>query len=272
MPRRLLPAFHEKPWGAVQLEPWFRPRPGLTGEVWFQAEPPLSLLTKFLFTTERLSVQVHPDDDQARARGLENGKTEMWHVLRAEPGATVALGFRRAVTAEEARAAALSGEIVDLLDWIPVSAGETYFVRAGTVHAIGAGLAVCEIQQNSDTTYRLFDYGRGRALHLADGLAVSQLQPWVPQGPAQALDGAWTRLVSSGYFATDLGILDAWHVLQPSGAYRLLVILEGNGLLAGQRYTTGQCWLVDAAEPAILIEPRIRTRILRAGPVAPLLS
>ena len=272
MPRRIPPVFLEKLWGSTQIEPWFAPRPGLIGEVWFQTDPPLSLLTKFLFTTDRLSVQVHPDDQQAHDRGLENGKTEMWHVLRAEPDATIALGFRHEVTLEQARAAALSGEIVEMLDWINVRAGDTFFVNAGTVHAIGSGIALCEIQQNSDTTYRLYDYGRERQLHLADGFAVSHLYPWQPQPAPQAIDAVWRRLVTADYFATDLGLLDAPCQLQPAGAYRLLVVLEGAGLIAGQPYTAGECWLIDAAESVVTLEPSSPTRALRTGPPASLLS
>ncbi|HEY3440593.1 MAG TPA: class I mannose-6-phosphate isomerase [Paludibaculum sp.] len=272
MPYRIPPAFLDKLWGSKGIEPWFAPRPGLLGEVWFQTEPPLSLLTKFIFTSDRLSVQVHPDDAQARQRGLENGKTEMWHVLRADPGTTIALGFRHEITLDHARAAALSGEIVDLLDWIPVHAGDTFFVNAGTVHAIGAGIALCEIQQNSDTTYRLYDYGRDRKLHLTDGFAVSHLYPWRPQAAPQALDEAWTRLVTSQYFETDLGLLSVTHQLPPAGAYRLLVILEGAGLIAGQPYNLGECWLIDAAEPSVALSPSAPTRILRTGPPSPLLS
>jgi mannose-6-phosphate isomerase len=267
MPRRIPPVFLEKPWGSTHIEPWFTPRPGLTGEVWFQTSPPLSLLTKFIFTTDRLSVQVHPNDRQAQARGLENGKTEMWHVLRAEPDSTIALGFRREVSLEQARAAALSGEIVDLLEWVPARAGDTFFVSAGTVHAIGAGIAICEIQQNSDTTYRLYDYGRGRPLHLDDGFAVSHLHPWRPQPAPQTIDQVWSRLVTADYFATDLGHLDAPCRLQPAGAYLLLVILEGFGLIGGQPYTAGECWLADALEPCVEIVPAAPTRILRASPI-----
>ena len=272
MPHRIAPVFLEKIWGSPDIEPWFAPRPGLTGEVWFQTDPPLSLLNKFIFTTDRLSVQVHPNDRQAHESGLENGKTEMWHVLRAEPGATIALGFRQEVTLDQARASALSGKIVDLLDWIPVRAGDTFFVNAGTVHAIGAGIALWEVQQNSDTTYRLYDYGRDRELHLEDGFAVSQLGRWQPQPDPQAIDNVWSRLVTADYFVTDLGRLKDPCRVDPSGAYRLLVVLEGDGLISGQPYKTGECWLVDATEPAIILEPSAPTRILRTGPPSPLLS
>jgi mannose-6-phosphate isomerase len=135
------------------------------------------LLIKFLFTTDNLSVQVHPNDEQAQRTGKPRGKTEMWHILRAEPGARIALGLKRPVTAEELRQSALDGSIVELLNWIPVQAGQTFFTPAGTIHAIGAGIALCEIQQYSDITYRLYDWGRGRELHLDAGVDVSLLEP-----------------------------------------------------------------------------------------------
>ena len=150
-----------KVWGSPATEPWLNnPERRQIGEIWFSAPAAMPLLVKFLFTSERLSVQVHPDDDYARAQGHERGKTEMWHILRAEPGATVALGLREEATRERVRAAALNGVIVEMLEWIPVQAGDTFFVPAGTIHAIVGGLAICEIQQLSDVTYRLFDYQR----------------------------------------------------------------------------------------------------------------
>ena len=153
--RRLNSFALEKVWGTPETEPWYPRGSGKIGEVWFEALEEPRLLIKFLFTSEKLSVQVHPPDS---AKGP--GKTEMWHVLRAAPDARVALGFERPVTADEARAAAVSGEIERLLRWYPAKAGDTFFVPAGTVHAIGAGLVLCEIQQYSDVTYRLYDYGR----------------------------------------------------------------------------------------------------------------
>ncbi len=133
----------------------------------------MPLLVKFLFTSDNLSVQVHPNDEYAaKHHEGSRGKTEMWHILRAEPGAKIAFGVRVPVTKEELRTAAESGAIVDLLNWIPVRPGETYFIPAGTVHAIGGGLVICEVQQLSDVTYRLYDYkrvdkdGKERELHL----------------------------------------------------------------------------------------------------------
>src|ERR1700687_5996835 len=163
---RLTPRFVPKVWGSTHLEPWYPNTAEKIGEVWFEGVPNLPLLIKFLYTTEPLSVQVHPE-----------GKTEMWHILAAEPGAKIAAGFRQPITEERLRASALSGEIEELLEWHEARPGDTFFIPAGTVHAIGAGLALCEIQQWSDVTYRLFDYGRPRELHFDEGTRVSQLGP-----------------------------------------------------------------------------------------------
>jgi len=179
----LTPKFVERVWGSASLAPWFPsppPSPGGLpyGEVWFEGE---SLLIKFLFPTQKLSVQVHPPDAYAKAHEGSNGKTEMWHIVRAEPGAKIALGFRETIGPDAARAAALDGSIMELLDWRVVHAGESFLIPAGTVHAMGAGLVVAEVQQVSDVTYRLFDYGRGRPLHIDKGFDVAELKPYQPR-------------------------------------------------------------------------------------------
>src|SRR5205823_13170573 len=110
--------------------------------------------------------------DQARARGLPRGKSECWYILEAEPGAVLGLGLTREAAADELRAAALDGSIEELISWRPVRAGDFISVPPGTIHAIGAGISLLEIQQNADVTYRLYDYGRPRELHLDDGIAV----------------------------------------------------------------------------------------------------
>ena len=174
-PRRLLPQAFEKVWGSTQLEPWFPNSEKKIGEFWF-SEPDSPLLIKFLFTTENLSVQVHPNDEQAA--DLEpgcRGKTEMWHILKAEPGAKLAMGLATDLTKDQLRSACEDGSVMELLRWVPAIPGETWFIPAGTIHAIGAGITLAEIQQNSDVTYRLYDYGRNRELHLTRGLAVSNL-------------------------------------------------------------------------------------------------
>ncbi len=268
MPIEIAPVFHEKVWGSPETGPWFDSHGAKTGEVWFQTDPPLSLLPKFLFTTERLSVQVHPNDEQAHARGLANGKTEMWHVMRAEAGATLGLGFKRELTVDEARQAALDGSIVELMNWAPVRAGETYFVPAGTVHAIGAGLVVCEIQQNSDTTYRLFDYGRPRELHLDDGLAVSDLAPYTWREESAPGTGVWRSVVRCPYFETSVGqIHEAVTEPGPEADYQLYLLLSGEGTLGGKAYRAGQCWLARRGEAPFEIRPEKTTHILRSGPL-----
>src|SRR5271169_4483781 len=192
---QLTPSFKEKVWGSTRLEPWFPNSDRKIGEVWFEGVDDLPLLIKFLFTSEKLSVQVHPNDDYARAHHHSRGKTEMWHILAAEPGAKIAAGFRAPISAEKLKASALSGEIEDLLAWHEARPGDTFFIPAGTVHAIGAGLTLCEIQQLSDVTYRLYDYGRPRELHLDRALAVSKREPH-----AARVDPQRTPLVSCEYF------------------------------------------------------------------------
>ena len=173
-----------KPWGrAVLPAPFGNPGSDKIGEIWFEPEigPALPLMIKYLFTSEKLSIQVHPSDLQARTLGLSGGKEECWLVLDAEPGACLGIGTNRRLSADELREAALSGEIEHLMDWKPVERGDFYYIPAGTVHAIGAGVSLVEVQQNADITYRLYDYGRPRELHLDAGVAVSCAAPYPMQ-------------------------------------------------------------------------------------------
>jgi mannose-6-phosphate isomerase len=188
----------EKPWGRTQLPSMFDAADDRRiGEVWFTGGGDLPLLAKYIFTSERLSVQVHPDDAQARARGLPQGKSECWYIVDAEPGSTLGLGLKREVSAEELRGAAIDGSIEELLDWRPVRAGDFFFVPAGTIHAIGGGLSLIEFQQNADVTYRLFDYGRPRELHLDDGVAVGLRAPY-PEALAQHVSADDERTLVDG--------------------------------------------------------------------------
>src|SRR6201999_104403 len=125
------------------------------------------------FTTEPLSIQVHPDDAFARSIGLPNGKTEVWYILSAVPGAKVAVGLNYPRSAAELRGSIPDGSISNIVHWHPVQQGDVIFIPAGTIHAIGAGIVLAEIQQRSDTTFRLFDYGRRRELHEDNGVAVA---------------------------------------------------------------------------------------------------
>jgi mannose-6-phosphate isomerase len=253
--RRLPPSFREKIWGATDLAPFFPPTKEKIGEVWFASETAPSILTKFLFTSEKLSVQVHPDDAYGLKHENSPGKTEMWHILRAQPDARIALGFREPLTRDRLRDAALSGEIETLLRWIPVAPGETYFVPAGTVHAIGAGLALCEIQQHSDVTYRLYDYGRPRELHLERALAVADLG-WHPGAalPGRAPEGQ-EHLACCPYFSAELHRFAQPAKLAPG----LWVFLEGSGRIAGQSFDPGEVW--ETGE--VRIEPESPVRALR---------
>jgi mannose-6-phosphate isomerase len=249
---RLERKFVERVWGAMDLAPLFGPVAHRIGEVWFPADHPL--LVKFIFTTENLSLQVHPDGPAG------TGKTEMWHILNAHPSARLAIGLREPVTREHLREAALTGEIKRLLRWHRVQAGETYFVPAGTVHAIGAGITLCEIQQNSDITYRLYDYGRARELHLDKGLAVSELSPHPGASPRTPLDDGWIRLAGCKYFVTDL-LEGGTATTCPRG--RVLIGLEGRAMVDGQRVEAGEVWWIPPGDAPAPVRPEPGARLLR---------
>ncbi|QNA82645.1 phosphoheptose isomerase [Sphingomonas sp. So64.6b] len=240
----------EKPWGRHTLWPGFAdpaPADAPIGEVWFQtphADEP-DLLIKYLFTSEKLSVQVHPNDDQAHARGLPRGKDECWVVLAAEPDSTIALGTLVPMSQEELRQSALDGSIEHKLDWKPVKAGDFYYSASGTIHAIGAGITVIETQQNSDTTYRLYDYGRPRELHLDDGVAVADAVPFVaPSAPGRVADDR-ILLVEGPKF-----VLERWpggerSVVLPTGVPGWFVPITGEGYADGVAWKAGECLLLE---------------------------
>lgn len=199
--RQLPTRMVEKVWGRDQLPPQFAKVGGARiGEIWFEPPPELpQVLVKYLFTSEKLSVQVHPSDDQALPG--EAGKEECWLVLDAEPGACLAIGFERELTGQEIEAAARDGSIESLLTWHPAKAGDLFYLPAGTVHAIGPGLSLIEVQQSSDTTFRLYDYGRPRELHLERGLAVAQGVPYGSEHKRTIADGS--LLVDGPFFRFD---------------------------------------------------------------------
>src|SRR5271154_6548575 len=171
-----------KPWGVGDLQPWSSVDGTVdaVGELWFERAdekaPIPALLLKLLFTSERLSIQVHPDDTFARAMGMPNGKSEAWYIISAKPGSQIGVGLKHRVTPQELRASIRTGSIVELVQWRPVEKGDVISIPAGTIHAIGAGIVLAEIQQRSDTTFRLFDYGRQRELDEDNGVAVAH--PW----------------------------------------------------------------------------------------------
>ncbi|HEY7005475.1 MAG TPA: class I mannose-6-phosphate isomerase, partial [Sphingomicrobium sp.] len=233
----------EKPWGRTQLPAIFdSPEGKRIGEVWFSGAPDKPLLVKYLFTSERLSIQVHPNDEQARARGLPRGKTECWYILDAEPDATLGLGLKRAATQDELRAAALDGSIEELLDWRPVRAGNFFLVPPGTIHAIGGGISLLEFQQNSDVTYRLYDYGRPRELHLDDGIAVARAEPY-PDALAQHPDAGEHVLVEGPQFVFAQSSRDLFRDRE-----RWVIPLEGEARSNGDIAAPGDCLLLRPGE------------------------
>lgn len=260
--RQLSPTALDKVWGTPDTEPWYPRGTDKIGEVWFSAPEEPRLLVKFLFTSEKLSVQVHPPDSAHHGKTVP-GKTEMWHVLRAGPDAKLALGFQRPLSRDQVRAAALSGEIEGLLRWYPARPGDTFFVPAGTVHAIGAGLALCEIQQYSDVTYRLYDYGRPRELHLDAALEVANLgchpgaSAPVNLGPRRQL------LVECPYFRTE-SITVTGDSAFAGGPKPLLVIgVEGDGQVDEDTFAPGQVWVVPPRADMFSISPHNSARCLR---------
>ena len=259
----------EKPWGRDHLPaPFTSPEGKRIGEIWFVPPPELpGLLVKYLFTSDKLSVQCHPSDAQTEAMGLgRQGKEECWLVIDAEPGATLGIGFNREVSADEMRAAALDGSIERLLTWHEVRAGDFFYIPANTVHAIGAGCAIIEIQQNSDITYRLYDYGRPRELHVDEGVAVAMGEPYPMSLTSYAGHGSDVGLVDGPYFRLDQ--LAGGPDPAISARYRgpLLVIpREGEVTVEGETVAPGQCALareIDAVEFAedgtcLISQPRV---------------
>jgi mannose-6-phosphate isomerase len=195
-----------KPWGIVDPRPWSDARHDgkAIGEIWYKRPgskaPDTALLLKLLFTSQPLSIQVHPDDAYARSIGLPNGKTEGWYVLGATPESKVALGLKKRVTAQQLRQASEDGSIADLVVWHAVSQGDSIFIPAGTIHAIGAGLIIAEIQQRSDATFRLFDHGRQRELHIENAIAVADAGPAKFRVMPARLNEMRTLLMSNAHF------------------------------------------------------------------------
>jgi len=276
-PLLMLPVFDPRPWGTQDLSPIY-PNQRFTekiGESWLTgdhckiANGPLRgkslaelsaefgrelvgeaaqnparfpLLLKFLFPHEKLSVQVHPDDEAAREIGQPHGKTECWYVAHAKPGAQIALGLKAGVTKAQFEKAIHGRQAENLLNWINVSAGEMIYVVGGTVHTLGPGAIIVETQQQSDTTYRLYDYGRPRELHLREGLSVlkEQVRSGKVVRPApREIDGAKSRrsrLVASPYFVVELFELREPHEFpisdeQAETSVQILVAVEGCGVV-----------------------------------------
>ena len=242
----------EKPWGRTDLASVFGgPSSTPIGEIWFEgpAAQNLPLLVKYIFTSEKLSVQVHPDDEQARGRGLPRGKNECWYILDAEEGATLGLGLKAPTQPEKLRAAAVDGSIEELMHWQPVAPGDFYYVPAGTVHAIGAGIMLLELQQNADVTYRLYDYGRPRELHLDDGIAVSQGMPYSRFWSRPAGEPVETVLHNGPHFCLVRSSSNEGISTSLSDRLRWVMPLKGKIWSEKETAKAGECLLLHPGEP-----------------------
>lgn len=317
-PARLEPVFHRRPWGSLSLAPFFPELSHLAepvGEAWmtgneckfavgpyraktlaeaWRAMPPewagtnadrdapFPLLVKFIFSEQKLSVQVHPHDTYAAQHEKSaggRGKTEMWYVMRAEPGAEVLAGLRAGATREKFERAIRENTAEDWLERVSLNAGDVVFVPAGTLHTIGPGLVLCEIQEHSDLTYRVYDYnrrdaqGRPRELHIDKALDVIQFgeQSGGKIEPAQIERSGVTTtyFVACRYFATE-----KWEFTERVASatsrehFDLLIILEGLGNLYWRDqhapYAPMQVWVLPAGLGAYQLTPDSRTSVLRS--------
>jgi mannose-6-phosphate isomerase len=239
------------------------------------------LLTKFLFPHEKLSVQVHPDDEAARRAGQPCGKTECWYVAHAKPGAQIALGLKSGATRAQFEQAIQQQRAEELLNWINVFPGEMIYVAGGTVHTLGPGSIIVETQQQSDTTYRLYDYGRPRELHLKEGLAA--VKESVPSGKVirrapMVVDGTKNRrspLVASPFFVVDMFELKGpqeFRTRDEAGksSVQILVAVEGCGIVEalGTEPVTlakGDAVVVPAAIDSFQVRPQWTVEFLKAA-------
>jgi mannose-6-phosphate isomerase len=309
-PLLLSPEFHERVWGSTNLAPIYSQQPagGPVGEVWLTGDNcrvtngPLAgstladlsrdygvrflgdsardrsrfpLLIKFLFPQEKLSVQVHPDDEAAALLGQPCGKTECWYVLKAEPGAQIGLGLKPGTRKAEVEQAILDARMEHLLNWIDVHPGDMFYVDAGTIHAIGGGAVIVETQQNSDTTYRLYDYGRPRVLHIADGLRAAKEQTLagkVHAGHEEAAAGKiQVNLLTSPSFIVDkFHLTEPWQFQRPrqgGGGLWCLVAIAGCGVMecGGSvpiTFATGQAVVVPASVGQFILKPQCEIEFL----------
>jgi mannose-6-phosphate isomerase len=265
-----------KPWGISDLQPWssIDGTGDAVGELWFERAdrnaPRPTLLLKLLFTSGPLSIQVHPDDTFARAMGLPNGKSEAWYILSATPGAQVGVGLKHRVTPQELRASIRDGSIAELLHWRPAAKGDVIFIPAGTIHAIGAGIVLAEIQQHSDATFRLFDYGRQRELHEDNGVAVAH--PWPLRTPCHPtrLTEVRTVLVASRHFVLerlDLSEGSSWALLAEPETW--ILVLDGHAAVGLAAADVGQAIFVGGGRTSIEVGPNGLSALIAYPATAP---
>jgi mannose-6-phosphate isomerase len=268
-----------KPWGARDLRPWssIDGTKDPVGELWFEradknASNP-ALLLKLLFTSEPLSIQVHPDDTVARTMGMPNGKSEAWYVLSAEPDAKIGIGLKHRVTPQALRASIRDGSIAELVEWRPVATGDVVFIPAGTIHALGAGIVLAELQQHSDATFRLFDYGRGRELHEDKGVAAADAGPPQPAGTASRLTRERTVLVASQHFVfekVDLAAGSSWALLAEPETW--ILVLDGHAAIGLTAASVGEAIFVSGGRTSIEVGANGLTVLVAYPAAAPVTS
>lgn len=314
---RIEPIFSPRLWGARSLAPFFPEqtnlqeplgeawltgrdcriangpfRGGSLGESWHGMPPEwrgshlssyseFPVLVKFLFPNDKLSIQVHPDDayaakNEKAAGGC--GKTEMWHIVCAKPGAELLFDLRPEVTKEDFLKALNNHTVEDLLEHVPVQKGETYFVKPGTQHALGPGMVVCEVQEYSDLTYRVYDFGRvdasgkPRQLHIDKaldvtkfgGISAGKIQPMALHSP----DAKKYMLAACRFFATERWDCFKTTLIESDpNHFQLIIILEGAGkfydLESEFDYRLGQTWFLPACLPITMLQPAVQTSLLR---------
>ena len=268
-----------KPWGVSDLQPWssIDGTGDAVGELWFgradKTAPVPVLLLKLLFTSEPLSIQVHPDDTFARAMGMPNGKSEAWYILSAKPDAQIGVGLKHRVTPQELRASIRNGSIVELVQWCPVAKGDVIFIPAGTIHALGAGIVLAEIQQHSDATYRLFDYGRGRELHEDNGVAVANAWPLRAVNNITRLSDERTVLVASRHFVFerfDLPKGSSWALLPERETW--ILVLDGHAAIGLAAVSAGQAIFASGGRASIEVGDSGLTCLVAYPATAPIAS
>lgn len=315
VPLRLEPVFVPRIWGSRSLAPLFPEKVGLSepvGEVWLtgdacrlangpwagrdlgaawrempvewrgsrcKGDATFPLLVKFLFPEDKLSIQVHPDDDYARAHeNGSTGKTEMWYVVDARAGAEVFVGLKAGTTVESVRRGLGDGTLESQIQRVPLRRGEAIFVPAGTVHTIGPGLVLCEIQENSDVTYRLFDYnrltaeGKPRELHVEKALEVIRFGQ-MHGGPLQPVRRASQGVEETYWKVCRHFATEEWkferkmeRVVAPE-RFELLIFLEGCGEIESGTeafvYERAQVWMLPARLGSYWLVAKEPTRVLR---------
>ncbi len=304
-PFRLAPYFRTRPWGFQDLAPWYnyKTHGEPIGEVWLTGEMceadtgpvkgltlaeatkrhatailgpqtglaarDFPLLIKLLFPKDKLSVQVHPDDALAQHYGEPRGKTECWYALDARPGAQVALGIRPGVSVAQVEAAVHDASLESLLEMVPVEKGDMIFVDAGTVHAMGPGVVILETQQTSDLTYRMYDYGSSRELHLEKSFAAMRLKTRAGKVPPRSVNGC-TVLIDEKYFRIERWPLAAKSEPAPgltASGLQILFVAEGRMHISGEGFepfsvernqlavvpSSAKRWTLHADDPAVII-------------------